>query len=69
MNYVVENWIMKSYALWLRITIFVQIISAAAHLLSLIADSEPRNESKKQLIDLVNGYHWDTGARFNPTHE
>lgn len=58
---------MKKYSFWLKTAAILQILTGCLHSLSLFANPQPSNATEKQLIDLMNTYHFDFGAGFTPT--
>ena len=44
-----------------------QLLNATLHSVSLFVALEPTNETERQLVELLNTYHFEMGAGFNPT--
>lgn len=53
---------LSNFSFWIWGTIIVQLLTAIFHSISFFAKEKPRNETEKQLIDLVKGYKIDMGA-------
>lgn len=51
-----------SFSFWIWGTIIAQFLTAFFHSLSFIATAKPRNETEKQLVDLVKNHKMDMGA-------
>ena len=51
----------------LRAASVLQIISGGVHGISLFGPMQPQNDTEKQMLELVYGYHMDAGAGFHPT--
>ncbi|MFZ1527960.1 MAG: hypothetical protein WAT19_04360 [Ferruginibacter sp.] len=52
---------------WLKLAMIMQFITAAAHSLSFFVKNEPKNDTEKQLYDLISNYKMDAGAGFHPS--
>jgi hypothetical protein len=50
---------------WLKVAVGVQLVSAALHSLSFIFKPQGKNETEKQLLDLMNNYKMNMGAGFH----
>jgi hypothetical protein len=57
----------KKFSFWLWATVICQLLSAAIHSLSFFLDSEPANDSERQLDTLMTTYKINAGAGFHPT--
>ena len=57
----------RKFSFWLWAAVIFQLLSAAIHSLSFFLETEPANESEKQLYKLLTTYKQDMGAGFNPT--
>lgn len=55
------------YTFWLRATAFLQIITAAVHVMSFIRTTSGANETERQLRELMTTYKPDMGPYFHPT--
>jgi hypothetical protein len=47
---------------WIWATIIAQMLTAIFHSLSFIVKPKPRNETEKQLLDLLSNYHLEMGG-------
>jgi hypothetical protein len=54
-----------NFLFWIWAVIISQLLTAFFHSLSFISPAKPRNETEKQLIDLVSGYKINMGAGIN----
>jgi hypothetical protein len=54
----------KTYSLWLKVAIALQFITGVFHLLGFINSPVPKNDSERQLFDLMTNYKFDLGAGF-----
>jgi hypothetical protein len=59
------NIMFKNFNFWIWGTIITQLLTALSHSLSFISASKPRNETEKQLIDLLTNYKINMGAGIN----
>src|SRR5438105_118072 len=50
---------------WLKVAIGFQFLTAAIHSLSFLRSPQGKNETEKQLIDLMYNYKMDMGAGFH----
>lgn len=57
----------KKFPFWIWGTIIVQLLTAFFHSLSFFIKPEPKNETEKQLYDLMNNYKPDAGMGFHPS--
>ena len=55
------------YTLWLKTAIVFMFLTGAFHALSLVARPQPRTETERQLIELMETYRLDMGDGFHPT--
>ena len=53
------------YTTWLKTASIFQFITAAAHSLSFFVKPQPKNETEKQLLDLMASYSMDLGGGFH----
>ncbi len=53
---------MKNYKTWLRVSTIFQFITGLIHSISLFRSPAPKNETEKQLFDLLSNYQFDFGA-------
>jgi len=56
---------LKRYSLWLWVVIVLQILTAAAHSLSLVVTPQFSNDTERQLLELMTSYKSDMGAGFH----
>lgn len=54
----------KTNSFWLKVAIALQFVTGIFHLLSFMSNPEPKNESEKQLFDLMTNYKFDLGSGF-----
>ena len=62
-----ETTMTKRYTFWLTIAAILQLLSACAHALSFFIKHIPKNETEKQLYDLLGSYKPDLGPHFQPS--
>jgi hypothetical protein len=55
------------HTLWLKTAVVFMLVTAAFHSLSLVARPAPRNETERQMMDLMATYRLDMGDGFRPT--
>jgi len=55
---------LKKYTFWFKGAILFQFITGVFHLLSFLNSPAPKNESEKQLFDLMSNYKFDLGTGF-----
>lgn len=58
---------MKSYTLWLKSAIALQLLTAGVHALSFLVGPQPTSEAEKQMLDLMVNIKSDMGAGFSPS--
>lgn len=58
---------LKKFSFWLWGLIIFQLLTAAFHSLSFIAQPAPANDTEKQMLELITRYKMDAGAGFHPT--
>ena len=58
---------LKNYRTWFWLAVVFQLLNATLHSVSLFVALEPTNETERQLVELLNTYHFEMGAGFNPT--
>lgn len=58
---------MKNYKTWLKTAAIFQLITAAMHTATLFVNQPPKNDTEKQLFELMNSYKFDFGAGFHRT--
>ncbi len=58
---------LKRHTFWLWLAAVFQILTAAVHSLSFFGNPVGRDETERQLIDLMTTYHRDLGGGFQPT--
>jgi hypothetical protein len=54
----------KKYSFWFKDAIALQFVTGIFHLLSFLSKPEPKNDSEKQLFDLMTNYRFDLGSGF-----
>ncbi len=59
---------LKRYTFWLTAAILFQLLTGVFHSLSLFLTPEPRNDTERQLLELLTTYRMDAGAGFTPTY-
>lgn len=55
----------KKYTFWIKAAIVFQFITGVFHLLSFLNTPVPKNDSEKQLFDLMANYKFDLGIGFH----
>jgi hypothetical protein len=55
------------HTLWLKIAIAFMFLTGALHAVSLVASPQPRTDTERQMIDLMQTYRLDMGDGFHPT--
>lgn len=55
---------MKNHSFWLKAAAFTQLLTGFFHVLGIIAETKPKNETEKTLLDLMSSYKFDLGAGF-----
>lgn len=58
---------LKQYSFWLKTSIILQVITAAAHSMSFFFTPEGSTHQERLLIDLMQNYRTDMGAGFSPS--
>ena len=58
---------LKRYTFWLTAAIVFQFVNFALHTISLFTSLPPKNDTERQLIDLLTNYKFDLGLGFHPT--
>lgn len=58
---------LKQYSFWLKTSIILQVITAAAHSMSFFFTPEGSTHQEHLLIDLMQNYRTDMGAGFSPS--
>jgi hypothetical protein len=53
---------LSNFSFWIWGLVITQFLSAFCHSLSFIAKPKPKNETEKQLLDLVSNYKPDMGG-------
>ena len=53
---------LSNFSFWIWATIIAQLLTAIFHSISFFVKDKPRNDTEKQLIDLVKGYKIDMGG-------
>lgn len=54
----------KTHSFWLKAAIALQFVTGIFHLLGFISSPNPKNDSEKQLFDLMTNYKFDLGSGF-----
>lgn len=57
----------KSFSFWIWGAIICQLLTAIFHSMSFFAKPEAKNETEKQLFDLISNYKPDAGLGFHPS--
>lgn len=52
---------------WFKAGAIAQCVTGCIHSLSLVSSPEPKNDTEKQLFELMSGYAFDMGAGFSST--
>jgi len=55
------------YTLWLKTAIVFMFLTGAVHAVSLVARPQPRTDTERQLIELMQTHRLDMGDGFHPT--
>jgi hypothetical protein len=55
------------YTLWLKTAIVFMFLTGAVHAVSLVASPQPRTDTERQLMELMQTYRLDMGDGFHPT--
>jgi hypothetical protein len=58
---------LRRHTFWLKVAVGLMTLTAIVHSLSLVAPAAPRNETERQLMDLMATYRLDAGDGFHPT--
>lgn len=58
---------LSNFTFWIWGAIIVQALSGIFHSLSFISKPKPRNDTEKQLVDLLQNYKMDMGGGINRT--
>lgn len=58
---------LKNYRTWLWAAVVLQLVTAAIHSISLFISPEPKNETERQLFEMMSTFRLDLGAGFRPT--
>ena len=56
-----------NFSIWIWFTIIMQVLTAVFHSISFFAKAKPRNDTEKQLVDLMKDYKLDMGAGIKRT--
>ncbi|MBK7393732.1 MAG: hypothetical protein IPI64_10610 [Chloracidobacterium sp.] len=59
---------LKRYTFWFSAAVLFQLLTGLIHSVSLFVNSEPANETERQLDTLISTYKMDLGAGFHPTY-
>lgn len=54
----------KKHSFWFTFSIVLQFCTGIFHLLSFLNNAHPKNETEKQLFDLMTTYKFDLGSGF-----
>ena len=57
----------KRYSFWLWLAVVFQLLNALGHSLSFVITQVPKNETERQLLELMGTYQLDMGAGFHRT--
>jgi hypothetical protein len=55
------------YTLWLKTAVVFMFLTGAVHAVSLVASPQPRSDTERQLMELMQTYRLDMGDGFHPT--
>jgi len=58
---------LKKYSIWLKISAILQLMTALVHSIGFFVQPEPKNETEKQMLTLMDTYKADMGLGFTPT--
>lgn len=58
---------LKRYTFWLTAAILFQFLTAAIHSISFFVNPDLKNDTERQLHELITTYHPDMGAGFHPS--
>lgn len=58
---------LKRYTFWLTAAVIFQLLNAVLHSISFFVDPPAKNETERQMVDLLNNYKFDLGAGFHRT--
>jgi hypothetical protein len=56
---------LRNYRFWVKASAILMFITALLHATSLFIAPDPKNETERQLVDLVSNYKADLGAGFH----
>ena len=56
---------LKRYTFWLTAAVLFQFLTAAAHSLSFFVEPDLKNDTERQLHELITNYYADMGAGFH----
>lgn len=59
---------LKRYTFWFSAAVIFQFLTGLIHSVSLFINSEPTNDTERQLDMLISTYKLDLGAGFHPTY-
>lgn len=59
---------MKNFKFWTKVSAVMMLITGIIHSISLFVNSAPRNDTERQLEDLVTNYRIDAGVGFHPSY-
>ena len=55
---------MKNYPSWIKAAVIAQLLTGVFHILGMITEMVPKNESERTLIEQMKNYKFDMGAGF-----
>jgi len=58
---------LKRYTFWTTAAILFQFLTAAAHSLSFFVEPDLKNDTERQLHELITTYHPEMGLGFHPS--
>ncbi|MGH9821246.1 MAG: LIC_13387 family protein [Pyrinomonadaceae bacterium] len=58
---------LKRYTFWLTAAILFQLLTAALHSISFFVSPDLKNDTERQLHELITTYHPDMGGGFHPS--
>jgi len=58
---------LKRYIFWTKAAVFFQFLSAGLHSISFFVSPDLKNDTERQLHELITTYHPEMGAGFHPS--
>jgi len=59
--------VLKRYIFWAKAAVFFQFLSAGLHSISFFVSPDLKNDTERQLHELITTYHPEMGAGFHPS--